>query len=216
MQFSLSYLLIFCVLIFSSNVFSDQALLKSTIKKYKNSALVEMEVEKAVKSELLDTVTKYKGKIYLSSGLFRFDNLEPEKSLLVFDGTYLWNEQSPPVEFPGPVQVAKSVISKKNKSQILISSLLGQGGISENFKIIKEQKENGNIVFTVEPKTPDLSIKSLDIVVQSKLKTVNELKYKDDVGNETKMVFTNTKFKNKKNNKLFKYAPPKNSQVINL
>lgn len=195
---------------------ADSLILKSVTKKYKKSALVEITVEKTVVSELLGKETKFKGKIYLSSGLFRFENNEPEKTLLVYDGSILWNEQSPPAEFPGPVQVAKSKLSKKNKSQILISSLLGQGELNENFKIKAEKKMGDVVALTVEPKTSELNIKQLELKIIVKTKVVSELNYKDDVGNETKMIFLNTTFKSKKNDKLFKYVPPKDAQVTNL
>ena len=50
------------------------ALLDQATSKYRNSKMVEIGLEKVVRSELTGKETKYKGTIYLSSGLFRMVN----------------------------------------------------------------------------------------------------------------------------------------------
>jgi outer membrane lipoprotein carrier protein len=194
----------------------DYGTLKLVTKRYRKSEMVEMHVEKTVRSDLMGKETRYVGKIMISSGLFRWENDLPEKSLIVFDGTTIWNEQSPPPEFPGNVQVAKARVDKKNKSQILVSSLLGTGSLFENFNILKETKDGDAYSYLVEPKTKDLAIKDLEITVSKPKKEVMEISYKDDVGNVTTMKFSSIEFKNKKNKNLFRYTPPKGAQVTNL
>lgn len=197
--------------------FSANETLKATAQKYKKSAQVDMLVEKIVKSELIGSETVYSGKIALSSGgLFRWENSTPEKSLLVFDGQILWNEQSPPPEFSGPVQVVKAKINKKNKTQILVATLLSEGKILESFEVVKEVKNKEEVLYNIKPKTQDINISSLDLKISSKSKEVTEISFRDDVGNLTIMKFSKIEFKLKKNKKLFTYSPPKDAQVSNL
>ncbi|MGZ3770298.1 MAG: LolA family protein [Bdellovibrio sp.] len=193
---------------------TNSALQKVT-KKYRDSQLVEMKVEKIVKSELLGKETKHSGKIYLANGKFRWENTSPEKTLLVFDGSTIWSEQTPPKEFGGPVQVAKGKIGKKNRSNILISSLMG-ADLEKNFKIGKQEKMGSFIKFDVVPNNNDLTVKSLQVLIDPSNQTMKSISYTDDIGNQTTMSFSDIKFLNKSKNSLFKYQPPKGAQVSDL
>lgn len=193
---------------------SSEALKKVT-SKYRGAKLVEMAVEKSVKSELLGKETKYDGKIYLANGKFRWENTTPEKSLIVFDGTTIWSEQTPPKEFGGPVQVAKGKVDKKTRSHILISSLLG-GDLETNFKILKEEKAGEQVKLFVKPTTEDLTVQDLQVVIDPKTSTMTEISYKDDIGNLTTMKFSDIAFLKKLKKNLFKYQPPKGAQVTDL
>ncbi|UXR65805.1 outer membrane lipoprotein carrier protein LolA [Bdellovibrio bacteriovorus] len=185
-------------------------------KKYRASKLVEMSVEKIVKSELLGKETKYEGKIYLANGKFRWENTTPEQTLLVFDGSTIWSVQTPPKEFGGPVQVAKGKVDKKTRSHILISSLLGED-LAKTFKIVSEKKDGDLIHLDVEPvQGGDLTVKSMKLVVKTKDNTLRSVSYLDDIGNQTTMNFSKIEFLKKENKKLFKYQPPKDAQVTDL
>jgi outer membrane lipoprotein carrier protein len=175
-----------------------------------------MKVVKVVKSELMGTETRFIGKISISAGLFRWENTEPEKSLIVYDGETIWNEQSPPKEFPGPSQVAKAKLDRKNRSQVMITSLLGGTSVFENFTVLSEKVADKTATYLVSPKTSDLKIKSLEIVILKNEKEVSQISYQDDVGNLTTMDFSRLEFNQKKNDQLFKYTPPKGAQVTTL
>lgn len=189
--------------------------LREVSEKYRDSKLVEMTVEKFVKSELLGKETKYDGKIYLTKGKFRWENTTPEKTLLVFDGSVIWSEQSPPKEFGGSVQVAKGKVDKRTGAHVLISSLMGSE-LSKNFKVLKEQKEGDLLKLDVAPRKNDLTVNSLQVVISPKDKTLREISYKDDIGNLTTLSFSRIKFLNIEKKNLFKYQPPKGVPVTDL
>ena len=170
-----------------------------------------MGVEKTVTSELLGKETKYQGKIFLANKKFRWENTTPEKTLLVFDGTTIYSEQTPPKELGGVVQVAKGKVDKKTGSHILISSLLG-ADLEKNFKAVEKEKVENLVKYDVTPLSNDLSIKDLKIVLDSKELTMKELSYKDDIGNLTVMRFSNVKLPKKAKNSLFKYLIPNKRQ----
>lgn len=191
-------------------------LLNTVIKKYRAAGLVEMDANKIFKSELLDKKTESAGKIYLAKEKFRWDIEQPDKTQLIFDGITIWSVQHPSKEFPGALQVAKAKLDKKTQKQILISTLFTPGSLGKNFKIVNFSKADGFETYTFDPLTKEFSLKELQLKLNAKDQFVSELSYKDDVGNETHIQFSNVNFKTSTDLKLFKYAPPKGAQVTDL
>ncbi len=188
--------------------------LDETVSRYRNSKLVSMDVVKTVKSKVLSKETKFVGKIYLSQSKFRWDTDTPERTQIIFDGKTIWNIQHPNMELPGPIQVAKSKVDSNSKKQILLATLLGPGGVKKNFKVIKIETQSYEKAFFLEAKGEDLQVK--DLVVRVSNKKINSVSYKDDIGNQTEMIFKNIEFGKKEKAKLFQYSPPKEAQVITL
>lgn len=194
---------------------SSPSLLKKVENTYSKKPFLEAEVEKTLKSDLLGKETLHKGNISLGNGKFRWETKTPEETLLVFDGTYIWNVQYPNKDFGGQIQVAKGKPDKKNKSHLIFLSLLGKD-LSKNFKIVNEEKQDGDFLLTVEPKSGDLAVKDLKIGVRGDEYTISKISYVDDIGNLTTLKFLKIKFKSKIENKVFKYSPPKGAQVTDL
>ncbi len=196
---------------------SDGELLANIVQKYRNSKLSTLFVDKRVKSELLETEKLYQGKIFISSGKFRWEIEGPEKSILVYDGTHLWNVQFLPQEFGGDIQVTKSKLSDKAKGQNILSSLFGKEPLQKIFNVKKDASESkaaGETVFNLEPKSESLDIKDLKITTTPKL--ISQVQYKDEVGNLTVLIFTKTALSSKGSPSLFKYTPPKEAKVTEL
>lgn len=194
-------------------VLAASSSLDDVVTKYRNSKLVTMDVVKTVKSKVLSKETKFVGKIYLAQSKFRWDTEAPEKNQIIFDGKTIWNVQHPSAELPGPVQVAKSK-ANGNLKKILIATLLERSGIKKNFKVLKTEVQAQEKVFFLESKGDDLQVKNLIIRVANK--KINAISYKDDIGNQTEMIFKNVEFGKKEKSKLFIYSPPKEAQVIIL
>ncbi len=194
----------------------DDKLFDATIRKYQNSKMISMNVEKLVKSELLSKETSYSGSIKLSKGKFRWENETPEKTLLLFDGEKLLNVQFPSKDFGGPIQVLKSKVDKKTKKQILISSLLSPSTTKTKFKVLSQKKNGSATEFLVQPDGEDLQVKDLLVKIDNKTKKIKQISYKDDVGNLTTLVFSEVKFLAKASAEAFKYKIPKKAQVTDL
>lgn len=195
---------------------SSSNLLKKVESTYTQKPYMETDVVKTLKSDLLSKETSHKGKINMGSGKFRWESKTPEETLLVFDGTYIWNVQYPSKDFGGKVQVAKGKPDKKNKSHLIFLSILGKD-LSKNFKIESEEPQTDGIVrLVITPKQGELAVKDLKIDVQTNDNTISQLSYVDDIGNLTTLVFSNLKFKSKGDKSLFKFKPPKGAQVTDL
>lgn len=194
----------------------DTKILTESTAKYRDAKLVQMSLEKTVKSELTGKETKNQGEISLSAGMFRLENRQPEKSLLVFDGITLWNEQQPSSDFGGSVQVTKSKLSGKGKAQTLFATLLTKDPITKYFKVLSAKKDGSQTVYETEALNSDLSIKNLTLKIDNNSKLVSEISYKDDIGNLTTMKFSNAQFKKTLDKKVFSYKPPKGAQVTEI
>lgn len=194
----------------------DLTALNRATAKYRSAKLVQMSVKKIVKSELTGKESQYKGKIFLSSGLFRLANTEPEKSLLIYDGSTVWNEQEASADFPGPPQVTKKKLAGKDKSQTLFATLLTKDPVTKNFKILSHKKEGNQSVYEAEPLNSDLAVKALTIKINTQKDQVSEISFKDDLGNLTIMKFSEPKFRKSFDKALFQYKPPKGAQVTEI
>lgn len=194
----------------------DLGALKQSTAKYRSAKTVEMALTRTVKSEITGKENIYKGTIYLASGLFRIENSHPEKSVLVFDGANVWNEQAASEDFPGPAQVTKTKVSGKDKSQVLFASLLTRDPITKNFKITSGTKEGSTVIYEAQPLQSDINVKSLTLKIDDKTKLISEISYKDDLDNLTIMKFSDPQFKSSFNKALFQYKPPKGAQVTEI
>lgn len=194
---------------------------ESVAQKYRAAALTKMDIEKTIKAELTgDKVSE--GQMFLSKGVFRMDIQKPEKSLVVFDGKYIWSEQPANADFGGKTQVTKAKIDKKNVTQKLVTEIFEKGVLQKLFKVESEKKtfdekyKHDVVVIRATPKTKDLSLKLLILGVDPDKQIVTEIGYVDDIDNQTIMRFSNIEFKSENDKKLFEYKPAKDAQVTDL
>lgn len=194
---------------------SHVSTLTKITKAYKKAGYVQFQAEKIVTSELMGKENRYKGTFFYSKGKLRWETTEPEKTLMVYDGTILWNVQYPSPDFPGDPQAGKSKIDKKNKQQVLLAEFIGLQNLDKNFEI-SEKEENGEIIFNMKAKEKNTSITEAIIRVSKKDEKILEISYPDEVGNMTKLKFLETQINKKKKPELFQYVPEKNAKVTEL
>ncbi len=190
--------------------------LQEVSDKYRKTRLVKSDMLKIVKTELTGKEIRNEGSIAISDGNFRIESNTPEKSLIVFDGKNLWNEQSSNSEFGGGAQVTHQVLNKRNKGQVLIATLLTKEPLMKHFKVTKSELSEDSISYYADSINADINVKDFKITIIPKKKVVSEISFKDDIGNLTTMKFSNTQFKDAPEKKLFKYTPPKGAQVTKL
>lgn len=189
--------------------------LQSTLNEYRSSRGTILLVNKIVKNVVMDKQTNFVGKIQMAGGKFYWETTEPEKSLLVYDGRYLWN-----VQYPGealknaPLQVVRLNIKKKNSSPLLILDIFGKRPLQDLFTVTEQpNKEEKHLFYLLKEKKLDLGLKDLTLKIDPKERRVLGLSYRDDLDNETKIEFKQTQLNSKVNQKIFTYNPPKGAQV---
>lgn len=190
--------------------------LRSTIVRYQKAAYVEIDLDKTVVSEILGREKNNKGKAFLAAKRFRLELNEPDKSLIVYDGSTLWNVQYPPEGSGGKTQIAKAKLDKKNQNQILLGDLLVEQGLMAKFDMLSAKQDGNKLEISAKPKSSALQVTDLKFRIDTKDKVFNEVEYSDELGNKTTMKFSGTVFQKRKNAKIFQYTPEKGAQVTEL
>jgi outer membrane lipoprotein-sorting protein len=187
--------------------------LKEVVQRYRDSACVEMEVEKKVFSDLLGTDQTYHGSLALAPKRFRF---ESDENLVVFDGKYLWTVQYPMKGSPGKTQIMRALLGKKNQTQVMLTDLLMGESILNHFDILSDEGTGDTLRLKAKPKVKDDQITDLTLVIDKSKKEISELSYGDELGNKTTMQFSGVELSKKAQPKKFKYTPEKGAEVTDL
>jgi outer membrane lipoprotein-sorting protein len=177
--------------------------------------MVELQIEKKVIQDLLGTEKTYTGKVFYSEGLFKLETSSPEKTLILYDGKWIWNVKYFDPEISPLPQVARAKFDKKTESQIVLARLIGNKPISTSFEIVSVNKVNSDTTVVLAPKSK-MEIKELKVTIKTDSGTIDSVHYKDDLNNETEILIKKSFFKKEKDPQVFKYFPPKGVQVINL
>lgn len=208
-------LLIFSLFGFA-NDFKAVEFLSSALLNYRNTSLVELKVEKTLKSEYKPKDSISNGKIFYSKGKFRWENETPQKMLTVFDGNILWNVQYSSLDFPGKNKVAKSKLDKKARSQIFLMSLFDEDKLVEKFEIKVDEKNEKEVLFSIDQKSADKVVYDIKMKLGIESKKILEVSFKDDIGNLTIIKFENEKMNLKKKKGIFSFKPGKNDEVTEI
>lgn len=186
--------------------------LKSTLARYQKSS-VKASIEKVVKMVVLEKTEKSEGDLYFSKGKFRLEMKDPSSTVIVQDGKTLWIA-SKLVDFGGTWQVSKTNSRSLKKSQALMGLLFDEKGVWKDFETADETTGKDGTTWTLMPKkTANTEISKLLVRVNPKDKTILEVRYWDNLENETSYIFQTQKFGAKIAASKFTYKPPKGAEV---
>lgn len=193
----------------------DLANLKALDQKYKNSKSISMDLQKILKLEVLNQERKSKGRLLISKGRMRMEIDKPDQSLVVVDKKNIWVVQYPPEELQGAaLQVIRaSAETKKGRSQSFIG-LLVRGGITKYFRVLNTMTaKDGLTTYFLQPEAGTVEFARAQVTLDPRTQQLKELKYWDELGNETKFLFSKISFDKKIPANKFAYTPPKNADV---
>jgi chaperone LolA len=193
----------------------EMALIKASDHKYQKEHGIHIKIKKIITLGMLGSTKESEGEVWLSKGKLRLEINKPEVSKIIADTNYLWIESPAPEGFEDTkTQVLKaSLKSTQAKAQGLIQ-LLTQGGVLKYFKVSGVKKEKENTLFFLQPINSAIEFKRAQIDIDNNSKVMNELKYWDQMDNETSYRFLKTDFNETINDKKFEYTPPANAEVI--
>jgi outer membrane lipoprotein carrier protein len=192
--------------------------LREIEKKYSQTSALSARVQKSLKLKMMDQEKKYEGLLEIKKpGMFRLEFEKPEKSLAITDGKMIWVATYPTdPDIDNTIRVIRSTNPERIQSQALIGVLLGRGSLLNEFNITSVKKEKENTTYILEPKTKTDDVKKLQLNVNSKKKEINEIKYWDNLDNETVLTLDNTKFDQDIKPDRFQYTIPKGAEVQDL
>lgn len=206
----LSILLIFSAATSAKATKSATADVDAVLKKYRQADAIKAKVRKTVVQEVMGSETRGRGDFYFSKGKLRLDITEPEKTLLVYDGRYVWLES----RLDDTVSVTKIATGELKKSDSLLAALFEKKDILKTFKLLSKRDVGATKVYAFEPmdkaKTEvqylELALKSSDLV---------RVTYRDQVENKVSFEFDKLAAAKVAAAK-FKYKPPKGANVTEI
>ncbi len=177
---------------------TEMILLKRVDKKYQKEHGIHLKLKKTVKIGLLGSSRISEGEAWLNQGLMRLEIQKPEVSKMISTSKFFWIENPAPEGFKDmKTQVMKAELNtERAKSQGLIQ-LLTQGGVLKYFRVSGVQKAKDMLIYFLQPNNQALEFKRAQILVSPKTKTIEELKYWDQMDNETTYSFTSSVFNQK-------------------
>lgn len=193
----------------------DMLLLKKVDSKYQKQHGIHMQLKKTITLGMLGSTKKSEGEVWLSGGKMRLEIKKPEPSKIVAGSEYLWIESPPPEGFKGvKTQVMRaSLKSKRAKSQGLIQ-LLTMGGVLKYFRVSGVKKAKNSVTFFLQPDSQSIEFKRAQLQVTLPSQQIKELRYWDQMDNETAFEFINPTFNKKIDSAVFKYKPPEDAEVM--
>lgn len=210
----LKFLIIISFIGITARAEQDLSLIKQAFDGYWNSKLVSMDVERINVYPNLGKESKSKGKMHFSKGKLRIDITEPNPSHLVIGNKVIWYSEKS--DFEENKWVVVKVAKEKAKStQAFFNLLFGDTGVTKKLELIGNNKVKDFESYILKPKNSAEfpGVTKLAIIFNQKTKEIMFLKYWDNLENETSYELTNIEKKNKSDKSLFKYTPPKNSDV---
>jgi|GEM_PF-3115052 len=200
--------------VFGKSKLETEPLLKS-FERYRESEEVDFKIKKNIFQSALGKESSFEGNFSISKGKFHLETEFPDRTTLIYDGTYLWS-----VEYQGdsaatPPQVSKSRVNKKGNGNFLFALLFGNKSLQSSFDLKKEESQDGLEVYSLKPRN-EMNISDLLVFINPKDGLIVKIIYNDDIGNRTTLHFLTTQFLNSAKHKLFKFKLPKGAQVTEL
>jgi outer membrane lipoprotein-sorting protein len=196
----------------------DLASLKSLNEKYRKAKSISMDVAKDVKLGLVGSERHSTGQLQLASGQLRMELEGSEHTMLIVNKKNIFAITYPDKALQGAaIQIIKGdVASKKAKKQAqssALANLLGPGGFLKSFKPTGIEIQGDMSTYFLSPiGESDMTRAQLKVSKGE----IRELHYWDARENETIFQFSNTKFGQTIDSKIFNYTPPANADVMNL
>ena len=189
----------------------DLKLIEEAFESYWSSELVSMDVERENTYSLLEKKETAKGKMYFSKGKLRLNMEEPKPSHLVIGDKVIWFAE----KYENEWVVVKVAKDKAKQAQAFFNLLFGDVGVTKKLDLIGNNVVKDFESYILKPKkSSDFpGISKLAIIFHQDTKEILMLQYWDDLENKTSYELTNVVKKDKSDKSLFKYTPPKNSDV---
>jgi outer membrane lipoprotein carrier protein len=130
----------------------------------------------------------------------------PEQKLFVFDGTNSW------FYVPADKQVMVGRVTDARKRELPFL-LLGDPEARDRHFIVKQQKRDGRIVATLQPRNEAAAIRTVTVTISPSNHLIQRIDYTDRDGNQTSFQFSGY-HRRAASADTFTFAPPAGVQVI--
>ena len=136
----------------------------------------------------------------------RWSYVKPERKLFVFDGSNSW------FYVPADRQVTIGRVTDARKRELPFL-LLGDPAARERYFIVKQKKQNGAIVTTLQPRNASAMIRNVTVTIATSTNLIRRIEYSDREGNRTSFDFSGY-HRRAASADTFRFAPPAGVEVI--
>ena len=191
------------------------SLLKRVDRRYQQEHGIYFRLKKTINLAILGNQRQSQGEAWLYQGKMRLEIHKPQPSKIIAGEDFLWIENPPPPEFKeARIQVFKvSLKSRRARSQGLVQ-LLAHGGVLKYFHVSGVRTEKEKVTYFLQPKNQSAEFKRAQLQINIEKEEISQLRYWDQVGNETIFDFLESEFNKKMDKKLFEYTPPEGSRIM--
>lgn len=199
----------------------DIARIEAVDRRYQGARSVSMDLVKTLKLSALGRERKARGRVLVSKGRMRMEIDSPDKSLLVLDKKSAWLVNYPPEEFKGAaIQVVKANVSSKRARSQAIVGLLAQGGFLKHFSVVGVMATPATgasgFIYFLQPDAQLVEFTRAQARLTPDGKNLLELRYWDEIGNETALTFSNVRLNAPAPESAFQYVPPQDADVTTI
>ena len=181
--------------------------LNDFVDQLKGFKQLKMEVERISLQSFLGKTKKSSGKMSLTkTGLFWWKIEEPNKSLLVYDGVFAWNEDKLPEDLGGGYKVTKTKHFKSSPAYRVLQVLMGKGDIWKMFSPVRTNDKDAVVELELTPKDKSWNISLLILRFSKDGKNLLSIAYLDELENKTELKFTEMKYTKEVDKKMFSYV----------
>jgi outer membrane lipoprotein-sorting protein len=193
----------------------DRQVFNSLNERFRKEAM-QSKVSKTLKLSLLGQERKSAGQFLLQQGRMRLELSGDENSLLVINSKKLYAVTLPAAGLKdAKTQVIEASLQNKNIKTSGLFLLLAKGGFDTVFNVtgVLEKGEKEQTYF-LTPKKSNSGLKRAQLQVTSDGKYIKNLRYWDELDNETSYEFSDHKKQTQIAWKLFEYTPPADAEVL--
>jgi len=193
----------------------DISFLNKVDHKYQENHGIHIKFKKTVHLAALGSQRQSEGEIWVDKGKMRLEVHRPEPSKIIADSHFLWIENPPPKDFKGAkTQVFKaSLKSKRAKTQGLLQILI-QGGVLNYFRVSGVQTGEKQMTYFLQPNNQSIEFKRARIRIKIMEEEISQIRYWDQMDNETTFDFLIIEFNRKIEKTFFEYKPPADAEIM--
>ena len=182
-------------------------------KRYESVSALRARFEQTTRSVAFGAagpVTSSRGEVvFAKPGKMRWHYREPEESVVVSDGSWLW------IYDPAAREAQKLPVGEGTLSGAGVQFLLGEGHIERDFRIDAETCDEREARLLLTPREP-ASFETLRLRVDAARGDLRETEIVDLLGNVTRIAFLDLEHDPPVAPELFRFVPPEGVRVVEL
>lgn len=188
--------------------------LTQVLGKYTKASSVEVSLKKTDEKNALGTKTSSEGILKFSKNKIYILLNGDKKIEFYYKANKIWLVEYPDLDFDKNGKRKVTILTKSTPVLLkgLINLFSNQKKFLKEFKIVKESKDQDNLI--VELKPTEKNLKSFSLVINVKERSINQVTFVDDVDTKTTLELSQLKLNRKMTAADFQFKSQKTDEVI--